>query len=229
MILYKKNFDKNKITRKSKEIDIKLGELPTRPIPKFKTPKDQTKYIKTCETVIRKSIEYKEYIKFLKENFDMNKCTVLKNISNKNGHRYRIEIHHEPFTLYDIVETVINKRMEIGESISTLKVADEVMELHYAGKVGLIPLTITMHELLHNGRIFIPLQYIYQDYADFYREYSSFMNPLLIEKIEAKASLSMKSEDIVSDCLDVEFIKLNVDGFDFPSVPKEWEFIFTNE
>ena len=229
MILYKSSMLNGKRERPNKTINVNIDELPKRPEIKYSTPKHREKHIKTCESVIRKSLEYKEYIKFLKENLDMSRCTVLKNIKNGNGRHYRIEIHHEPFTLFDIAETVINRRLDAGEPINPLLVADEVMELHYSGEIGLIPLTVTMHELVHNGRIFIPLQFIYQKYDVFCKEYEKYMNPSVIEKIEAKANLSLHTEDIVSDSLNVEFVYVNIDGFDFPKIPDDWKNIVNNE
>lgn len=223
MVLYKNNYIKGKRERKQKTVEVKLNELPVRPTPKFTTPKDQKKFIKSTEMVIRGSLEYKEYIRFLKDNLDMNKCAIFKNAKNGSGKKYRIEIHHEPFTLFDIVETVINRRLAEGDSINQLKVADEVMELHYEGKIGLIPLSVTMHQVLHNGRIFIPLQLIYHRYDEFYKEYEEYMSPTLKDKIQAKVDLSLRSEGIVSDSLDVEFIYVNIDGFDFPEIPAEWQ------
>lgn len=223
MILYNKKFAADKRERSKRELSVRIDELPVRGTPKYNTPRDREKYIKTCEIIIRKSMEYKDYIKFLKDNMHMDQCIVLSNLKNGDGKHYRIEIHHEPFTLFDIVETVINRRLYHGESISALKVADEVMDLHYSGMVGLIPLTVTMHELVHNGRIFIPLQYIYHNYAEFVSEYENYMNAALIDKIEAKVNLSLHTQDIVSDSLDVEFVYLNIDGFKFPQIPDEWK------
>lgn len=223
MILYKSGFANGKRERSKREIKVNIDELPKRPLPKYTTPRDREKFIKTCESVIRKSLEYKEYIRFLKENLNMNECIILSNLKSGNGKRYRIEIHHEPFTLFDIVETVISKRIENGESINPLNVADEVMDLHYSGLVGLVPLTITMHELVHKGRIFIPLQFIYHKYNEFFKEYEPYMNETLIEKIEAKVNLSLHTQDLVSDSLDIEFIYLNVDGFKFPEIPDKWK------
>lgn len=223
MILYKSGFASGKRERPKRELNIKIDELPKRPLPKYNTPRDQEKFIKTCEAVIRKSLEYKEYIRFLKDNLNMDECIILSNLKKDSGKRYRIEIHHEPFTLFDIVETVINKRLANGESINAINVADEVMDLHYSGMVGLVPLTITMHKLVHNGRIFIPLQFIYHKYNEFFKEYEEYMNAALIEKIEAKVNLSLHTQDLVSDSLDVEFVYLNVDGFKFPEIPDSWK------
>ena len=231
MLLYKAGYANDKRTRDKRELKVSIDELPKRPLPKYTSPRDREKYIKTCETVIRKSMEYKEYIKFLRDNMDMDQCIILSNLKNGNGKKYHVEIHHEPFTLFDIVETVITKRLENGESISALNVADEVMDLHYSGMVGLVPLTITMHELVHKGRIFIPLQFIYHKYNEFFAEYEDFMNESLKEKIEAKVNLSLHTEDIVSDSLDVEFVYLDVDGFKFPEIPDKWKnaILATNE
>lgn len=226
MILYKQNIADGKIIRDSRTMKVSIDERPVRPSPKYQTTKDRDKYIKTIEMTIRKSLEYRAYIDFLKNNLDMDRCIVLKNIKAKSaGKRYHIEIHHEPFTLYDIVSTVLNKRDMLGENCGSLKIADEVMGLHYDGKVGLIPLSVTMHELVHSGRIFIPLQYIYQDYTGFATEYETYMESTLIDKIEAKADLSLKCPEgsIVSDSLQVEFVNLEVDGFEFPQIPDEWK------
>lgn len=223
MILYKQSMSNGKVERKGRIVPINIEELPVRSKPKYNTPKEREKYIKTVETIIRRSLEYKTYIKFLKDHLDMKRCLILKNIKVSNGKRYHIEIHHEPFTLFDIVETVINKRLAYEKSIGSLEVAKEVMELHYDGNVGLIPLTTTMHELVHSGRIFIPLQFIYQKYNNFFNMYEQHLNPNTLEKIEAKVNLSLESDSILSDSLDVEFTYLDVDGFKFPTVPDDWK------
>lgn len=223
MILYKKSFADGAIKRPSRTMNISIDELPSRPVPRFKSSKDKVKFIKSCEAIVRKSLEYKEYIKFLRENVDMNQCAIFKNVKNEPGKHYRIEIHHEPFTLYDIVETVIDNRILNEESFNAIQIADEVMDLHYRGMVGLIPLSVTMHELVHNGRIFIPLSKIYQNYIQFVNEYEAGMSENLKSKIEAKISLSEHTEDYVSDCLDVEIVYMNVDGVSLPEVPDAWK------
>ena len=184
MILYKQNMSEGKVVRPQRTVKVHLDEMPARFKPKYQTTKDRDKYIKTVEQTIRKSFEYRTYIQFLKQNLDMGRCIVLKNIkASSAGKHYSIEIHHEPFTLYDIVGTILNKRDQLGQPVDALSIADEVMGLHYEGKIGLIPLSKTMHELVHSGRIFIPLQYIYQDYVAFAKEYEPYMETTLIEKI----------------------------------------------
>lgn len=228
MILYdKKRMKIGMRDRPNRTIQLSIDELPERPVYVFRTPKDKSKFIMKCERFCRHSMEYKEYMKFLKTHMDMNRCTVLKGLDTSHGKRYTIEMHHEPFSMHAIVEAVVNKREAEGLPMSIFAIADEVMELHYDGKVGLIPLTKTMHELVGNDKIFIPLQYIYQDYVAFSREYEDYINPIVKEQVESKAQLSLANPEIVSDCLDTEFIYVNVDGFNFPTIPPEWANVLT--
>ena len=223
MILYKKTMANYSKDRPSQNIQISIDELPEREVYTFRTPKERVKFIKMVESVCRKSMEYKEYIRFLKRNTDLRRCTVLKNLNTTNGKKYTIEVHHEPFTLFDIVETVLNKREMLGEKIEPLSIADEVMALHYDGKIGLIHLSATMHQLVHDDKIFIPLQYIYQNYNEFYTEYKPYFNPLVLEKLEMKVEMSLKTDNFVSDAIDPNFTYITIDGFNFPEISTAWK------
>jgi len=229
MILYKQAMVKKKVDRPFREITISLDEPPARPVYTFKTPKDKVKFIKTCESVCRKSMEYKDYIKFLKRNTDLRRCTVLRGLNCEHNKHYTIEIHHEPFTLFDIVEAVLSRRETEGDVINPQAISDEVMQLHYDGKIGLVHLSKTMHQLVHDDKIFIPLQYIYQSYNVFYQDYRQFINPLVEEKLAAKVDLSLKTDEILSDTIDPEFTYIHIDGFDFPSIPNDWKSVMHME
>lgn len=223
MILYKKAMANKAKERPFQNVHVTIDELPERETYTFRTPKERVKFIKQVEATCRKSMEYKEYMRFLKRNTDLRRCTILKGLNTEGGKKYTIEIHHEPFTLFDIVETVLNKREMEGQKIDPLDIADEVMALHYDGKVGLIHLSTTMHQLVHDDKIFIPLQYIYQSYNEFYTEYKPYFNPLVIEKIEMKVEMSLKTDNFISDSIDPQFTYVHIDGFDFPEIPREWK------
>ena len=113
------------------------------------------KYIKYIEKLVRNSYEYRNYIWTLKNEFDINRCKFLKDIDiQKTG--VGLEFHHYPFTLYDIVFlTITDKINRYGQFESNItdawKLAEEITRLHYENKVGLVPLTTTVHELVHNG------------------------------------------------------------------------------
>jgi len=222
MILYKQDQMSDKRKRKIKNINLSIEEKPERPVYIFTNSRARVKFIMKCENIIRRSQEYKEYMIFLKNHMDMRRCTVLKGLNTDNGKRYSIEIHHGPFKLIEIVDTIINKREALGESLNPFYIAEEVVQLHYDEKVGLIPLSITMHELVTNDKIFIPLQYYYQQYDKFYEEYEEYIYEGTKEKIKMFIDMSMKCDSIQSDVLEPEFVYVNIDGFNFPEIPEEW-------
>lgn len=227
MQLYSTSMKNGMKDRPVKNLKIDLVERPERPLPKLESARDRVKFIKRIEQLVRGSMEYRDYMKFLKNNMDMKKCTVLKGLHAAQGKRYTIEIHHEPFTLFDIVETILVYREENHDPINPLWIADDVMSLHYDGVVGLIPLSATMHELVHADEIFIPLQYVYQSYGKFYSQYEDYIGGNVKEKIRMKVDQSLRCPDIISDAVHPEFTYIQIDGFDFPKVPEEWKDIMS--
>lgn len=197
-------------TLQIKDVDLEVFRLP------ILTLKDKVKAIKTIETIVRGSLEYKDYIKFLKENIDMTKCTYFNKVGNDNQRRISIEIHHEPFTLYDITQIVMDKHLSFDEPLDEMKIAEEVMELHYTNLVGLLPLSKTVHELVHTGKIFIPLQILYGNYLKFVEEYDEWITEDLLNILQTK--LEMSKEVMDNSILEKKFIYLEVDGFSLPQI-----------
>lgn len=144
--------------------------------------KELEKFIRDVETQVRRSFEYKELIRYLRDEFGMNKCAFLDNVSyNETG--AKIEIHHYPFTLRDIVEVVIKKRRYYQESVELQMVAKEVMELHYKLMVGLIPLSQTVHELAHSSRLFIPSDKVLGRFNLFVEYYRPFCDAQMLDAL----------------------------------------------
>ena len=176
------------------------------------TDKDKVKFIKRCEKVIRSSMEYRDYITYLKENVDMANCAFFNMISSKDSKRTKIEIHHEPFTLYDYVEVVVDRFIGEGLPLNDLMIADEVMELHYNNLVGLIPLSKTIHEVVHNStKIFIPLNMVYGDYSSFLDsdKYAPYLDELY-DKLESKINQTKNLTKESFDSLMKEFTYLEL-------------------
>ena len=179
--------------------------------------RDKVKYIKRIEQLIRSSMEYRDYIAYLKEYVNMKKCAFFSNVENDQGSRVRIEIHHEPFTLYDIVKTVINKYIDECIPLNDLFIADEVLELHYRNKVGLIPLSKSLHQIVHNSNeIVIPLQLIYGNYQDFIDEYKDYIDEEMIEKLECKIDETRTIKREMIEKLTPTYVYVETDGFSLP-------------
>lgn len=150
----------------------------------FDDKNDFKKYIKTVESLVRTSFHYTNMIAYMRENMNMNKCAIFKNVSKINRNKISIHVHHDPFDLYTICLIVFNKRKTLGESLSERMVAKEVMWLHYSALIGLIPLSETVHELVHNKYLFIPTTHVMGRYKQFVEIYKPYMLPEQIETLE---------------------------------------------
>lgn len=198
---------------------IKILDIPkVSPVEKtycLMNDKDKIMLIKTVERIVRGSMEYKQYIQFLKSEINMTECSFFNNVSNANNN-VSIEIHHEPFTLFDISQIVLEKYIHEDIEINPLMIADEVMRLHYRDMVGLIPLSVTVHQLVHDGKLFIPLQNVYGNYISFLQEYGEYIPVELNNMLEMKLKLSKDVDSVDNSILEKQFVYLNVDGFSFP-------------
>lgn len=184
--------------------------------PSFETEKDKRKFIEQVKREIRASKEYKDYIRFLKDNMDMDKCAFFSNIKHNKDNKISIEIHHEPFTLDDIVRTVITKQMEEGKPLNDLDVADEVMELHYNDMVGLVPLSKTIHDVIHSdtNKLFVPLNLCYGNFKKFVEDYQDYMEDDILTRLETKINLTKNINKESFSALDVHFEYLDIDGIE---------------
>ena len=183
----------------------------------IETGKDRQKFIEQIKKIIRGSKEYRDYIQFLKDHMDLNKCAFFQNINGEKTSRGKvsIELHHEPFTLQDYVDVVIEKYLDNGTELNSLLIADEVIELHYENKVGLVPLSKTMHEVIHNSnKILIPLNMVYGEYSKFLDEYDSYIPEELYDKLQRKLDMTKNLTPESFDAIRKEFTYIDVKGFD---------------
>ena len=182
------------------------------------TFKNRDKFVKRVERHIRSSMEYRDLMFYLKENMDFNQCAFFNHVENANGIKSRIEIHHEPFTLYDIVDTVVKKFEEEGRPINDMYISDEVMELHYRNMVGLVPLSKTLHEMVHstykNGtdKLYIPIQVVYGDFREFIKEYGEYIDDSIYERYKFKIDKSKELTQESFNAILAEFEYLDIDG-----------------
>ena len=212
------------------EIKINSLDIP-RMFWNLNNPKDKDKFIKKVEMIVRSSMEYHELIDYLKYKMGMNFCSFFHKVSKDiyGKVKFRIEIHHEPFTLYDITAVVLNNRINNStdcERIDIYDIADEVMENHYAGHVGLIPLSVTVHELVHSGKVFIPLQFLDTGYIQFYQKYKNSIMSMdgLSDMLKAKISLSQEYAKDPSSFISIlkkKYIYVAHDTYD--STPDKFE------
>lgn len=147
----------------------------------FLEESERKKFIKNVEKIVRGTIEYRKLIQYIRENLELDQCSILNNLDTDV---VSIELHHAPYTLYDIVDIVLMK-YEMNEYLfNTLTIAEEVLALHYKNRVGLTPLSDTIHQLVHSQQLKIHRVQVIGNVDLFYNEYKEYMNEDQITKYE---------------------------------------------
>ena len=167
-----------------------------------------TKFIKHVESKFRSSDQYSAYLGYLKSEYNLKKCAILGNIDDDNA---TIELHHYPLYLYEICEILLIDAFKKQEQINSFILINKLLNLHYKNLVGLVPLSKTIHELVHSGQIFIPLNknYVFGNYDKFLEKYKYAISTELIDKINnAKLYTKDLEEDNSINNLDIIDIKL---------------------
>lgn len=175
------------------------------------------KVISYIEKEIRTSYEYKQYLKYLKEELDLTKCALLPNIDIKEL-SISLEFHHYPLNLFEITEAVgksMISDLNEGESISCFEISEKVMEEHFRNNIGLIPLTKTLHEMAHNRSIIIPINKVNGNYKNFLVEYNNYISDEIKDRIsEAEInSITDDAEEFNKNKLEKNILNYNISYF----------------
>jgi len=182
--------------------------------------KEFTKYMKKIEDICRHSIEYSQLTAYLRENMNMNECAFFQNASNQESYKIKIHIHHEPFTLYDVVRTIYNKRVRLRHSLNENLVAEEVMYIHYSLLVGLIPVSETVHELLHANYLFVPMDKVFGNIEKFIGMYEPYFEPeLKLQLQKVRDYTNIYNEELAKNIRVLERNYLYLDMSDIYQLP----------
>ena len=138
--------------------------------------KNKTKFIKNVESMVRSSHEYRNFLAYLKQEAELTYCAIMNGLDTESMKDISLEIHHYPYTLYDITEAVLDRHLMNNLDYTRLSIAHEVMGLHFSLQVGLVPLTLTMHQMAHTGNILIDMDHVFGDYKKFSKDYELYLS-----------------------------------------------------
>lgn len=173
--------------------------------------KEKDKFIKSIERIIRQSYEYKNFIGILKNVYGYTNSTFFKRIDIRDT-KTPIEFHHYPFTLYDLVSIEVDFEIDKGETeIDPIKIAERVMKYHYQLMVGLVPLSETEHELVHDGKKFVNIDEVKGDFEAYLEKFDHKIPDEFKEKIQNLKYLSKQENegvDIDGNILDLNFLSV---------------------
>lgn len=159
--------------------------------------KSEENYNKYIEKIIRKSYEYRSFIKVLKQEMDLTKCKFIPDVDISDDKKLTLEMHHYPLSLYDLVSSyreTLKMNNAPEEAYQSFNIANNIMKMHFDGKVGLVPLSYTAHELAHSGELFIPLNsdFVFGNFEESFEEL--FLEAGLESKIEAVKRMTKNYE-----------------------------------
>jgi len=188
-----------KITDTQTGINLTLDRL------NFENETEEKKFIKSVERLIRSSIEYREWLSFLKDSLQMNICVFTGETDEETND---IEIHHHPLTLYDIVQAVIDSKIMKDMPFNSFDIAREVIDLHFKLKVGFVPLLRSLHKKFHNGFLQIPIELVHGDYKYILDNY--YIREEVLEKVSKYESVKLENFQKLSNWSKDNYAFMNV-------------------
>ena len=178
----------------------------------FKTLEDfidemsYSKFVKEVERLVRTNPDYKVFVDYIKHTLGIDFCQVFSHVYDKVD--ATIEFHHGPiFTLYDICEVELSRFLKTGMRVNVFRVADAVLDLHFAMQVNGVMLSKTVHEMAHNGDVFINLSQNIGDVNSYIENRHMYFNPEVKYKLWTYAKMCENNPSFDKGALDLEVVK----------------------
>lgn len=153
--------------------------------------------IKKIEKYVRNSLEYRSYCAYIRDIKGLTKCEYFKDIWKDDSQEdITTEVHHNIFTLYDLVYIVGMKMLMNSNSkeLLPIDIAKEVIKLHLEDKVSVIVLSKTIHEAFHSGLYKYSQSDTTGDYKKFLVEYYKYIPEDIFNKIKNQYDIDLKKE-----------------------------------
>lgn len=145
-----------------------------------------TKFIRNVEKYVRSSNEYKRWLTFVKGTLGSDlMCYHTGNLPTMCS----LEIHHHPYTLYNLVEIAMyNMRDEV---YTVFDLSKNVMKLHFMNLVGFVPLCISSHENYHSQILDIPIEVCEGDWKNL--DHYFYIPEHISDDIKRKAGITFST------------------------------------
>lgn len=161
----------------------------------FEGEADYNKFIKNCEKLIRGCLEYRLWRNYITDVLQIQSCAITEERSDQCS----TEIHHHPVTLFSIVKSLVNEKLEKEEPFCSFDICTKAIELHFKNCVGFTVLINSIHEKYHNGFLNIPRSLIKGNYNAYLEEYSKYLDEDELETINSRLSITESNCNWSSD------------------------------
>ena len=163
-----------------------------------------TKFVKSCESLVRTDKEYKIFISYIKNKLGINFCQASSHIYDTDA---TIEMHHGPiFTLFDITSVILNDFLRTGKKIDTCRIVDQVLQEHFDLRVQVVMLAVTNHEAAHNRDLFLNVKQGIGNITEFIDYYKDSLDDIHKYKIWNYINMCKANPSFDSGYLDVDHI-----------------------
>jgi hypothetical protein len=176
----------------SKDLELYSEDSPFRLALRVKNFENETQYkkfLKNCEKIVRSSLEYNLWRDYVRDVLQLQECAITQEKMNEVS----IEVHHHVPSLFILVKALVNKKIDANEEFSTFDIATKTIEMHFANKLGYLPLLNSMHEKFHNGFLTIPMTLVKGDYRTFISEYSKYLDDDDLTTLNERLSINDKN------------------------------------
>ena len=156
---------------------------------------ERIRFIKKCESNIRKSKRYKKYkLRLLKKGINM--CAIFGNITDDKA---ELEMHHGPiFTLWDYIEITINYFYLNNIPINTFSIANQVLKDHFDDLIQVVMVSETIHKMIHNSnsKLKISIESAWGDIVSYLNKYKGCISPIHFSKINNYFDIPLNNRDL---------------------------------
>lgn len=163
----------------------------------FMSYESRQRFIQKTKRMIRSSKKYKNFKSLIMSRIDH--CQIVPTFSEENG--CTLEMHHGPiFELAEIIDVMIDYFLLKGKEITTMTIADAVLDEHYEGRVQVMILSKTSHESITNRQIFVNVNQFFGDIQAFMDKYNDVISN---EKKKEYNEYILRSQSFESNDFDV--------------------------
>lgn len=148
----------------------------------FEDDSKYNKFIKNVEKLVRNCNEYKLWTEYIRDVVGLTTCAM----TNERIDQVKIEIHHHVPSLYIIIKGLVNEKLSNNIEFCSFDIAMEAIKIHYANRLGYVPLIKSLHEKFHNGFLEIPIQYVHGNYNWFVNNYSKYLDQEDLDVINSR-------------------------------------------
>lgn len=163
-------------------------------------------FVKAVERQVRSDKHYNRYIAYVRNDIGLNCCQVLSNIVIDDEKSVtKLEMHHGPIlTLFDYVAIVVDWMIATNKRITTFSVANIILDEHFNNNIQIVMLSETVHQLVHEGKVFLNINHAFGDLNAFIKKYRAGISDEYIERINKYLNTCKKYDSFDNHVLDLE-------------------------